>query len=288
MTADVLNAGPAVVIPVYTTNLNVYELISLRRTAAILNRYPLFILAPKSRAYFVEQFVRAELKDLAICIRFHLVNDHWLDSVASYNHLMVTSEFYDFYEAYSHLLVAQLDSYVFSDELAYWCSKQWSYIGAPIYPGGACYGPSNCQSIGVGGFSLRNIQDFRRVFQANPCIDLASDLQRLASPFNWKGKLAVLFRSARYNLSEDIYLPQIKNSAYKLMGINEDVVFGKYVPRSLSWFLIPSYNEACRFSLDRYIDEDLKMLGQTPFGAHAWFRSEATICSWKLLIRELN
>jgi hypothetical protein len=40
----------------------------------------------------------------------------WLN-VPAYNHLLLTPWFYDHYQGYSHLLIAQLDSYVFRDEL---------------------------------------------------------------------------------------------------------------------------------------------------------------------------
>lgn len=281
------NIKPAVVIPVYTLELSTFELISFKRTLSTLEAHPIFLLVPRSRACLVEHFLCNILNGRDANVRFHLVCDRWLDSISSYNHLMLTPEFYEFYKDFSHLLIVQLDAYVFRDELTYWCRKPWSYIGAPIYPEGSRYGPLNCQCIGVGGFSLRNVRDFRLAFSINPSILSFSDCCDFAKSFNWRGRLGLLQRFASCLLSRDVRLRQAKNSMHNLLGVNEDVVFGKYLPRSLPWFLAPDYSEACRFSLDRFINEDLELLGRPPFGAHAWFKTDASLAAWKPFIEEL-
>ena len=52
-----VNSKPAVVIPVYKTELNRYESISLQRHLSILRRYDRFILAP----YSLRQAIQTQL-----------------------------------------------------------------------------------------------------------------------------------------------------------------------------------------------------------------------------------
>lgn len=283
---NIHSVNPAVVIPVYQDSLGMYEKISIARTFDVLSEYPIVLLSPQSKQHSIQRMLAAILPNAKYT--FHLVEDHWLDSVASYNHLMLKRSFYDFYHDYTHILVAQLDSYVFRNELEKWCLRPWAYIGAPIYPAGACYGEMHCQSIGCGGFSLRNISSFLRAFDLNPRIVNQKVIRSLLSPYNLKGKFVKLTQSAKLMICRDLKVDQKHNSIQRLVGINEDVVFGRYLPQVLSDFLVPGYREACLFSLDRYVEIDLQKLSQLPFGIHAWFSRPSTLRFWSNYITELQ
>ena len=77
---------------------------------------------------------------------------------------MLSSVFYQEFEQYQYVLIAQTDSLVFSDDLNIWAEKGYSYIGAPWFEGYTQpTQPLRLTAVGNGGFSLRNVQDFLRV-----------------------------------------------------------------------------------------------------------------------------
>ena len=284
-----LNANsinPAIIIPVYQETLSKYEWISITRIFKVLSSYPIVLLSPQSKLQQIQRVISERLPYASYV--FHSVDNHWLDSISSYNHLLLTRQFYEFYCSFTHILIAQLDSYVFRDELEKWCHGPWAYIGAPIYPAGACYGEMHCQSIGCGGFSLRNISSFLRAFDLNPRVITSKVIGETLSPYNWRGRLVKLIQAVKLLASKDIRIHQKRNSIQRLIGINEDVVFGRYLPQVLSDYLVPSYHDACLFSLDRYIEEDLQTLPDLPFGIHAWFRNPSTLKVWSKYILELD
>jgi len=278
--------NPAVVIPVYQESLNKYEWISIARTFEVLSRYSIFLLSPKSGLQKIQSVLADRLPNASYS--FHSVDCRWLHSVSSYNHLMLNREFYEFYRGFTHILIAQLDSYVFRDELEKWCHEPWAYIGAPIYPAGACYGETHCQGIGCGGFSLRNISSFLRAFDLNPSVITFKVIGETLSPYNWGGKLVKLTQAVKLMVSKDTRIQQKNNSIQRLIGVNEDVIYGSYLPQILSDYLVPGYRDACLFSLDRYVEEDLQAISQLPFGIHAWFSRPSTLKLWSKYIPELE
>ena len=277
--------APVVVIPVYKHTLSNFEWISLNRTFKILGGHPILLLSPSGQLKAIDQAIKQKLPQA--CYAFHPVEDHWLDSVASYNHLMTTNEFYRHYVSYTHILIAQLDAYVFSDQLIHWCNAPWSYIGAPIYPQGCSYGEANCQAIGCGGFSLRKVGDFVHALDANSLLPIAQIIVDTVQGFSWKGTIAKLAKASQLLISGDYRLCQRYNHLHRLLGINEDVLFGRYAPKIYPWFQVADYQSACEFSLDRYIANDLRRIKSLPFGTHGWYSSDANLSFWKTLIPEL-
>ncbi|WP_338441303.1 DUF5672 family protein [Synechococcus elongatus IITB4] len=284
-----MNHYPIVIIPLYKTQLNFYEIISLKQTVSVLRSHPICLLVPQS----LEQTITLDLiPSLNLPIVNHLkincIDDQWLDSVKSYNHLLLQPFFYVHYQNFTHMLIVQLDAYVFRDELIYWCSQPWDYIGAPLYPQGAPYGEKYCQCIGVGGFSIRKIDSFLRAFKANPALFRWQHLKERMRPFNLYGRFHILLQYFRFLLTFDNQLTQKNNQLHNLVGINEDVVFGKYLPIACPWFRVPPYDIARAFSIDRHIVEDLSILGNTPFGTHAWWTIPENLSAWHPYIHELN
>jgi len=277
---------PAIVIPVYKSNLNHYEFASISRTFLTLGSYKIFILVPSLLANDIDHFIKNKLPGALYSL--HIVEDHWLDCVASYNHLMLTPQFYNYYNNFTHILIAQLDSYVFNDQLIYWCLEPWAYIGAPIYPIGSKYGENNCQSIGCGGFSLRHIKSFQDAFVANPRIINYKVIYDVLSSYNWIGKLLKVFHVIVLILSADVKLLQKNNKVQSLLGLNEDVVFGKLLPQVFPYFKVPPYRVARLFALDKFIKEDLSLISGLPFGTHAWYSTFDNINAWSNWIPELK
>lgn len=282
------NPRPVVVIPLYKADLNPYEWISLRRALSILGSHPITLLMPNSKAKAIHLALAAALPiESQEGLDLHFVADSWLASVAAYNHLLLQNWFYEHYRAFTHLLIVQLDAYVFRDELIQWCQEPWAYIGAPIYHDGHPYGEKHCKWVGAGGFSLRRLDAFHAAFAANPMVFLPEHLKERLAPFNWRGKIHVVLRYLRFLLERDDRLQQQSNQLMRLIGLNEDEVFGKFLPDVCSWFQVPPYSIARSFAIDRHVAAELTALGRVPFGCHAWWTSSENLTAWRPHIPEL-
>ena len=288
MSADQSLLLPVVVIPIYKHHLNDYEWISLKSIVTKLIAHQVCILTTVSILKDVRRVLQFRLGAIAQAFIFHIVDDCWLASVGSYNHLMLSPFFYDFYQHFSHILLVQLDAYVFRDELLYWCSQPWDYIGAPIYLEGAPYGVDFCQCIGAGGFSLRRIDGFRSAFASNPVVYRWHHLKDRWKNFNARGKAFLLYRYLQLLVFAESHLLQESNGLFNLVGVNEDVVFGKYLPGEVSAFQVPSALIANAFAIDRFVSESLSSLGHLPFGTHAWWTNPANLKAWQAYIPELD
>jgi len=283
------NPRPVVVIPLYKADLNPYEWISLRRALSILGAHSISLLVPNSKAHEINLALAAALPtELQNRFVFHLVADSCLASVCAYNHLLLQSWFYEHYRYFTNLLIVQLDAYVFRDELIRWCREPWAYIGAPIYHVGKPYGEEHCHCIGAGGFSLRRLDSFRAAFAANPVVFYPEYLKERLSQFNWRGKIIVLLRYLCFLMKRDARLQQNGNQLMRLIGINEDEVFGKFLPAVCSWFQVPPYATARSFAIDRHVAAELTALGYLPFACHAWWTSRENLTAWRPHIYELN
>jgi hypothetical protein len=206
----------------------------------VLASHPIAILAPRRFAPLLGDWLAARLDLAALQLHLHLVDDHWLADVPAYNHLMLQPWFYEHYQGFSHLLIAQLDSYVFGDHLLHWCGQPYAYLGAPIYPEGAAYGEAGCQAVGCGEFSLRTLAAFRQAFACNPRLVGLADLLRVIRGYNLRGAAVRLLRLLRLLLSGDCRLRQRHNLVQRRLGQNEDVIFAEVLPRVLPGSRFPT------------------------------------------------
>ena len=58
-------------------------------------------------------------------------DDRFFRNPVTYSRLLTMAGFYECFKRYEYMLVAQLDAWVFSDRLDFWCGKGYDYIGAP-------------------------------------------------------------------------------------------------------------------------------------------------------------
>jgi hypothetical protein len=138
--ADLSHDTVVVLVPVYKQRMEPYEVFSLRRCVGVLGRYPIAFLAPNS--------LDAEAY-LAVAPGAHVLrfDDDYFVSTESYSELMLSERFYESMLHYEHVLIHQLDAFVFADRLQTWCAAGYDYIGAPW--------PRLKFRVGNGGFSLR-------------------------------------------------------------------------------------------------------------------------------------
>ena len=247
--------GPSViVIPFYQSIISDYEFVSLQQCQRVLSKHPIIAVKPQS----------IEMPESIGSINFLNVidlPDHYFKSIASYNKLMLSAEFYEHFVDYKYMLIYQLDAFVFKDQLDYWCNQDYDYIGAPWIR--KTYHYNNIESIltktwyklskefnlirkyntlkyqlqnkvGNGGFSLRKVETFKDI-----CITMKPMI--------------------------DSYLSS--NSHYQ----NEDVFWSIEVAKYNIGFRVPDCETGLKFAFEvppeKIRDYNIKNL---PFGCHDW------------------
>lgn len=175
----------------------------------------------------------------------------YFNGIKGYNRLMTSPEFYGAFGEYDYILVAQLDAYIFSDELDAWCAKGYDYVGAPwlkrtvnryppmawikkiedwrrrrkgLYSKIALY-----DKVGNGGLSLRRIASHRRVCELK------------------KDEIAALNEIGPKGQPEDVFWARQEAFNY------------------------PTAQEALSFAFDKYPAWCYRLNGnRLPMGCHGW------------------
>ncbi len=148
----------AVIIPYYRNILTEAEQISFKQCLKILSGYPIILIIPDSM-----DETKCQYKE----VLYEKVPAAWLESIASYNQMMLTIDFYMRFEKYKYILIYQLDAFVFSDQLDRFCQCGFDYIGAPWLKGIKYYKDfSKCVwHVGNGGLSLRKVNSFIKILK---------------------------------------------------------------------------------------------------------------------------
>jgi hypothetical protein len=235
------------VTPVYKPDLTPTEVLSLERALTVLAPYDHHLAAPeglnleKYEALFARHGKRARVA------RFPPVS---FSSVEAYSRLLTSLAFYQRFRRYQHLLIYQLDCYVFKDDLLAWCARGYDYIGAPWFKGfhGAAE-DAEILGVGNGGFSLRRVAAARSaLFRYHAAKLWACSLGRLTRPFD----------------------PQLWNQH---LLVNEDKFWCHILGSLVPGLHIAPIEEALSFAFEVNPRRLFKMNGERlPFGCHAWHR----------------
>jgi hypothetical protein len=249
----------AIVIPFYKNSLTSDEKISLSQGLHILDGHPIIAIKP--------QFLDLSfLNDIKFNQVISFENKYFQD-IHGYNQLMLSPMFYKEFLPYKYILIYQLDAFVFSDQLQYWCDQNYDYIGAPwLYPENNAvlhlintfksflFGTLNWQikgvpkkkqfynKVGNGGFSLRKVQKF---------YDMSIKFSELAAQ----------------------YLAKQKHE------FNEDIFWSIAINRTKNNLHIPKYKTALKFAFETLPERAYNLNHhELPFGCHAW---EKELDFWK-------
>lgn len=282
---------PAVCIPIHTSNLNKYEIISIKSHIFKLNSHDIFLLIPESKKNkIISTLEKNEISNSYF--KIHAVKDSYLNHLDNYQILLLSTEFYKFYKSYSHILIAQMDAYTFTDQLLKWCKSEWDYIGAPIY-----YFDKSSEPFyfccGDGGFTLRSIKKTLEVLSKNPVIYKFDDFKNESKKYNFKGKIVFFLKFiATKLLRKDRLKRKFINTKIEwilrksYIFINEDVSYGNFLPKYLPSFKVADFHDSIKFSIATKVNESLRILDfQLPFGAHAWWRNEKNLKAWEKYIK---
>ena len=239
------NIRAVIVTPIYKPSLSTNEEVVLRYSLERLRRHDVYFIAPHRLdiSFYKKRFDG---------IRYIFFHDAYFESPHTYSQLLLTTEFYQKFITYSHMLIVQTDAIVLSDDIDRWATGQYDFIGAPwntplsitmptiVDRNAGFSGNTFFISVGNGGFSLRRIQ---------ACIDVLSEC-------GW---------------------------ILKHIAMDEDLFFALAGQISDN-FLIPNTVCAARFSLEVAPNRFYKLTGHSPMGGHAWERWDRAF--WETLFNQ--
>jgi hypothetical protein len=253
-----------VVIPIYKTDLDDNEMLSLKRSIKILHQHPFAIACP-------EHLDITPLNSILAPAHYtlHRFEDSYFKGIAGYNKLMLSEVFYNSFSDYEYVLICQTDVFVFEDQLSHWCNKGYDYIGAPWIASNQTFltrlllninnslkkkkkTTEHFFKVGNGGFSLRK----------------TAKMQQITS--EQKDKI-------EYALANPNEL------SYHI----EDVYFSLVAPKHTE-MNIPDYKEAVGFAMDRKPDIAMKLNGgKVPFACHRFYNRKVKEF-WAPIISKYN
>lgn len=243
----------AIIIPIYKEEMTKGELISLQQCFTILGNYQIIFVCPKNLEFGT---IHTSNKGKA---QFVFLEVQHFESITTYNHLLLSVWFYELFSNYKYILIHQLDSFVFKDELINWIEKGYSYVGAPWFENDS----DKFMGVGNGGFSLRNVND---------CISVLKNNKKVHSLKSWitrnkqSKKSLYWLRGMKHYFMSDTF-----KSIHKNKIVNEDKTFA-LAGKRFNFFKIPNPEIALKFAFEKQPSRLFKMNNnQLPFGCHAWW-----------------
>lgn len=258
----------AIVIPVYKAKPDEDELLSLKYLEKYLKKYDKYFIAPdglKTSKYL--------LKDVSV-INFP---KKFFLSRQSYNQLLLQEDFYQKFKRYDYILIYQTDALVLSDQLLYWCKKNYSYIAAPWFSsliGYFSHKKNFPDSGGNGGFSLRKVSHAIEVLEkVNKTALRKSESKLVQRSWFIKAVLSGKSHSRWLNAPADNY------------PFNEDGFWALEAPKYLKDYRVGPLEEAVQFAFEAKPEDCFKLnKNKLPFGTHAWKKYGEKF--WKTFIKE--
>jgi hypothetical protein len=262
----------AVVVPFYKENLNDDEKISLRHLNHFLGEFDRILVFPDNIS------VPTDFSGFTI-LRF---DNKCFTSIKAYALLVTSAFFYDCFNDYEYILIYQLDSLVFSNDLIAWCKKGFDYIGAPIL----LKNPDAKKPfyIGNGGFCLRKVSSCKKIIQTynNFWYTLKRTVKNFFFISSRFKKAFLVSHSPSKMLSFLLQAPRfVREDYWEHEPLHLDDLFWSleakcYYPD----FKIADEKNAISFSFDEaprmfFALNDNKL----PFGCHAWQRYDREF--WK-------
>lgn len=248
----------AVVVPLHKSDITATERFSIERTDSVLFDYDTYFVGPNKLLNFLSELAISVNKN----IRIITFDDFYFSGIPGYNRLMMSLTFYQSFIAYDYILIVQPDALILEDKLNDWCSRGYSYVGAPWFCG-FCKPTKPFELIGVGngGFSLRNVYDFIRVL----------------SRFRYMPNTLSRTSASNSNIAVS-WLKYIKHEMVFSFNFNplfpklsEDIFWGLLAPKYCIFFNVPSPTDASDFSFEVLPELLYELNGKRlPMGCHAW------------------
>ncbi len=240
-----------VVIPIHKLEPDKRERISLERVVKVLDKINCTAIVPESLniSYYTINFP-------TIC--FEKFPDKYFVNIDGYNRLMLSEQFYSRFEGSEYILIYQLDSYIFRNDLEFWCKQGYDYIGAPWVK----REEYNSFLIGI-------------YLKAESLINKLLKRPDRTELFNLVGNGGFSLRKTSSHLNAvrdckeeiDDMLSKKRHHMY-----NEDVFFSYHVNRvGKVKFSYPSWESSLMFSFDKNPDYCFRLNGERlPMACHGW------------------
>lgn len=254
---DEFRSQVLVLIPIHRLPLSVSERYSVERTCDVLSLWKVAFLCPEGLKEEIGsiKWQRSDIQVLSY-------PNHYFENVDGYNRLLMSKDFYKNLLPYQYLLIVQPDALVISDQLAYWCDQNWSFIGAPWFKGFDKTTTDELIGVGNGGFSLRKVRD---------CLEALENKS--------VGSLIKAFLKHPPCFVRDFWIRARKRCKI-LPNYNEDYFFGVLAPCLSPGFRVPSPKVALAFAFEVKPQTMYAMNGhELPFGCHAFERYDYSF--WK-------
>ncbi len=255
-----------IVIPLYKTDLNESEQMSICRSLEVLADHQFTIICP-------EDLDISEIEKLFQNIDYEVkrFSSEFFKNIDGYNQLMLSEVFYEAFSGIDYILICQTDVFVFRDELDFWCEKNYDYIGAPWIGS-----PRNLWNklmlnfrnwvnkrkksshhffkVGNGGFSLRKVDAMLKIVK-----ELKTEIQFFQEN-----------RDEKHFYQEDIFISIFAKTKFPEMQI-------------------PGYKEALGFCMDRKPHIAYKLNNnKLPFACHGFNKPKVRKFWQPVLERELK
>ena len=256
-----------VVIPVYKNNPNDNELNSLTQCAKILQKHDICLVCPISLDVSIYKKIFSNCNFFVTTF-----NDFWFQSVENYSHLLLRRDFYESFKNYDFMLIYQTDAWVFKDDLLFWCSLNYSYIGAPWFNG-----QKMLNYAGNGGFSLRKVSDMLRLLSHDKNIKLSfNDFSQIHYKYKKPHLVVILFLKFILHFFDN-------KPFFRTVPLNEDVAIVKFSSKFDAEFRVAPPDICKKFSYEVNPEILYKINGGLlPFGCHAYLKYNPEF--WKSFI----
>ena len=227
----------AVVIPIHERIFRKVDQDLLARSTAVFSNRDIYFVAPLRLRRYAEKLQEEHKAIMTKCF-----DDSYFKSVKQYSRLLTSKVFYQSLSQYSHICICQLDVLSIRDNLDFWMTQPWDFIGAPMFEG---YGKTRSRVFLPtlnGGFSLRKVDSALRVLEEVKFrYSKLADLYTMESNFFLKS-VRVLRDGLIFNYDHP-----------RLRPIMPEDLFWTYItPRNHEWFKIPDPDTARLFAFDKH------------------------------------
>jgi hypothetical protein len=232
-----MSAAVVVLVPIYRPQLELMEQYALDKSLWHLQGRDVHLIAPASLPldYYRTRYPQLPVDTFA---------GPAFESIPEYSRMLLSETFYDRYAHFEFMLIMQTDAILLKDDLDFWCTQPFDYVGAPwpkpfelFVNTGRFEGNDGRHvrcTVGNGGLSLRRI---------SKCASLLREFSIEIKLFQYSGSSEDLFFSTMGTLSNDFVLPnEVTASRFSMEGR-------------------PAYYQRING-------------GHLPMGAHAWMKNE--------------
>lgn len=250
-----------VVIPLYRNNLSDIELWAVQRNLLVLSpERDIAVVCPNDLDLSpLDELLRIT----AGRCRVERFSPEFFKGRHGYNQLMLSRDLYSRFRESQFILICQTDVALFHDNLDYWCSLDYDYIGAPWLPArsevegwnvakrasyilrrgwarlrGGFHPVMLKWKVGNGGFSLRRVDTMLRVLDQHP-----NEMSLIAKDSSHTANFEDVVWSVRVN---------------------------ELWPGSVR---VPDASTAAHFAIEGHPEMAMKLTGgELPIGTHAFYR----------------